>query len=176
MAYSVEVTLGTGNKVSLNDEAQEVSVSITYRLEQEDTDVLVLVEEKAEELVAAHALAWKQVKQDSWPTVIDKTEEVEINDSKTDVQEDIVQSENESTAAQTQLIYSLSQQAGLREDDLENRLQTAYGCHLPEELSHSQAARLIVEIGREERERFEQERERTQQRDGPANKTPYNSP
>ncbi len=63
MAYAVEITLGTGNKVSLNYQSQEVNVSLTYRLEREDKDVLAVVEDKANELVRAHALAWKRVKE-----------------------------------------------------------------------------------------------------------------
>jgi hypothetical protein len=59
MAYPVQVTLTTGNKVSLNYQSQEVSVTLTYQLEREDTDVLALVQEKTRELALAHQLAWQ---------------------------------------------------------------------------------------------------------------------
>jgi hypothetical protein len=59
MAYPIQVTLSTGNKVSLNYQSQEVSVTLTYQLEREDTDVLALVQEKTRELAQAHQLAWQ---------------------------------------------------------------------------------------------------------------------
>jgi hypothetical protein len=62
MAHAVEITLGTGNKVSLNCQSQEVSVSITYQLEREDTDVLQVVEEKATEVAQAHQKAWEALR------------------------------------------------------------------------------------------------------------------
>ncbi len=156
MAYAVEVTLVTGNKVSLNYQSQEVSVSITYQLESEDGDVLAVVAEKTNELVAAHALAWKRVK-GAQPVTIEKTENVETGHGDSDQKEAPVSGKS-STAAQVQLIYSLCLQAGLTKDQLERRIQTTYGYELPEELNHNQAATLIVELGQEERDRFNMHR------------------
>ena len=62
MPDAVEITLSTGNKVSLNYQSHEVSVSIIYQLEREDTDVLKVVEEKAKEVAKAHAKAWRAVR------------------------------------------------------------------------------------------------------------------
>ncbi len=59
MAYPIQVMLTTGNKVSLNYQSQEVSVTLTYQLEREDSDVLALVQEKTKELAQAHQLAWQ---------------------------------------------------------------------------------------------------------------------
>lgn len=59
MAYAVQVTLGTGNTVSLNYQSQNVSVSVTYQLEREDSDLLAVVQEKTAELAQAHRLAWQ---------------------------------------------------------------------------------------------------------------------
>ena len=59
MAYAVQVTLSTGNKVSLNYQSQEVSVGVTYQLERDDTGLLALVQEKTAELAQAHRLAWQ---------------------------------------------------------------------------------------------------------------------
>lgn len=67
MAYAVELTLGTGNKVSLNYQSEEVNVSITYKLEREDGDVLGVVHAKAPELIEAHGLAWEQVREAKMP-------------------------------------------------------------------------------------------------------------
>jgi len=169
MAHAIEVTIGTGNKVSLNYQSQEVNVSVTYKLEREDTDVLAVVRDKAEELVRAHALAWKQVKEGERP---ETAEEEEILAEEAPVVEDAKENENHgiedsATAAQVRLIYSLSGQAGLDDDELRRRVQDNYGRSLPEDLSCEQAAKLLVELGREERERFERERSRSSQRREP---------
>ena len=54
IAYLVEVTLGTGNRVSANYKSQEVSVSITYQLDPDDRDVLAVIGEKAREPMATY--------------------------------------------------------------------------------------------------------------------------
>jgi hypothetical protein len=59
MAYATQVTISTGNKVSLNYQSQEVSVTLTYQLEREDADVLAIVKEKTAELAEAHRSAWQ---------------------------------------------------------------------------------------------------------------------
>lgn len=161
MAYAVEVTLSTGNKVSLNTQSQEVSVSITYQLEREDTDVLAVVQEKAGELVEAHALARKRVKESARLPAREVDQKEETSPLQADVQEKTQEREKRATPMQTQLIRSLGQQAGYSEDEMKKRIQEAFGgCDVPEDLSHSQAAALLVQLGQEERERFEQERTR----------------
>jgi len=50
MAYATQMTLGTGNKVSVNYQSQEHSVSVTYQLEREDTNLLQVVQEMRERL------------------------------------------------------------------------------------------------------------------------------
>ena len=150
MAYAVEVTISTGNKISLNYQSQEVNVSLTYRLEREDTDVLAVVEDKADELVRAHALAWKRVKEGERPEPA-KEEEYPV------LEEPPAQKDG-ATQAQVRLICSLGRQAGLDEDELKTKIRRFAGYDDPESLSYDQAASLIVELGREERERFEQER------------------
>ncbi len=173
MAYAVEVTIGTGNKVSLNYQSQEVNISVTYRLEREDKDVLAVVRDKADELVRAHALAWKRVKEGERPETI---EEKETLAEEMPVLEDAKEHENhtiedKATAAQVRLIHALSGQAGLSEDELRNRIRDEYRCETPEELSRDEAAKLLVELGREERERFEQERSRSNRRREPDEET-----
>jgi hypothetical protein len=59
MAYVTQVTISTANKVSLNYQSQEVSVTLTYQLEREDTDVLAVIREKTAELAQAHRMAWQ---------------------------------------------------------------------------------------------------------------------
>ena len=67
MAYPVEITISTGNKVSLNYQSEEVNVSITYKLERGEENVLEVVEQKAPELVEAHRLAWERVREAKTP-------------------------------------------------------------------------------------------------------------
>jgi len=173
MAYAVEITLGTGNKVSLNYQSQEVNVSLTYKLEREDKDVLAVVEDKANELVRAHALAWKRVKEGERPEPV---KEEEILADEAPVVEDAKEIENleiekGATAAQVRLIHALSGQAGLSADELRDRIRDGYRCETPEELKRDEAAKLLVELGREERERFERERSRSSQRREPDEQT-----
>ena len=51
-----------GNKVSLNYQSQEVSVTLTYQIEREDSDVLAVVKEKSIELAQAHRVAWQTLR------------------------------------------------------------------------------------------------------------------
>ena len=62
MAYAIQLTIGTGNKVSINYQSQEVSVSLTYQLERHETDVLQVVQEKAVEVAQAHQAAWQRIR------------------------------------------------------------------------------------------------------------------
>jgi len=175
MAYAVEITLGTGNKVSLNYQSQEVNVSITYQLEREDTDVLALVGDKADELVRAHALAWKRVKEGERPEPVkeEKTlvEEALVLEDPQEQETENLEIVDKATAAQVRLIYSLSGQAGLSADELRDRIRDGYRCETPEELKRDEAAKLLVELGREERGRFERERSRSSQRREPDEQT-----
>ena len=180
MAYAVEVTIGTGNKVSLNYQSQEVNVSLTYRLEREDTDVLAVVEDKANELVRAHALAWKRVKEGERPEAVKEEEKLAdeapvVEDAK-ELEIENLEIENgaiedSATAAQVRLIHLLSGQAGLREEELRRRIRDDYKCEIPEELKRDEAAKLLVELGREERERFDKERSRSSRRREPDEET-----
>ena len=62
MAYATQMTISTGNKVSLNYQSQEVSVTLTYQLEREDSDLLHVVREKTMELAQAHQAAWQTLR------------------------------------------------------------------------------------------------------------------
>jgi hypothetical protein len=63
MAYATEITMGTGSKVSVNYQSQEVNVGVTYQLEREDENLLELVESKAAEVESAHRRLWKTIKE-----------------------------------------------------------------------------------------------------------------
>jgi len=168
MAYPIEVTIGTGNKVSLNYQSQEVNMSLTYKLEREDKDVLAIVRDKADELVRAHALAWKRVKEGKRPEAVKEesrlADEAPVVEEPKELETENLEIEDKATAMQVRLIHSLGQQAGLSGDELRNRIRDGYRCETPEELKRDEAAKLLVELGREERARFEQNRSRSSQR------------
>lgn len=137
--------------------------------------MLLVVQEKANELVRAHALAWKRIKEGEQPEPV-KEEETLAEEAP--VLEDPQERELENyeigdsvTAAQVRLIHSLSAQAGLSEEELRSRLQDSYGYKICEKLKREQAAKLLVELGREERERFEQERSHSSRRREPDEET-----
>lgn len=62
MAYATQITIGTGRKVSVNYQSQEVQVGVTYQLEREDQNLLQLVETKAAEIESVHRRLWKKLK------------------------------------------------------------------------------------------------------------------
>lgn len=67
MAYATQITIGTGRKVSVNYQSQEVQVGVTYQLEREDQNLLQLVETKAAEIESVHRRLWKKLKSERKP-------------------------------------------------------------------------------------------------------------
>ena len=63
MAFVTQVSIGTSQKVSVDYQSQEVSVSVTYSLEREDTDLLAFVSEKTTEVERAHAAIRQRIKE-----------------------------------------------------------------------------------------------------------------
>lgn len=180
MAYPIELTLGTGNKVSLNYQSQEVNVSLTYKLEREDTDVLAVVEDKADELVRAHALAWKRLKGGERPDPVKETnrgtDEAPVleNPQELECEDGEIQRQHRgpgATRAQVRLIHAMNRQAGLDEEELRDRIRDDYQGDNPEQLDRHDAAELLVDLGRKERERFAWERERSLQKREPGEET-----
>lgn len=63
MAYVTAVTIGTSNKVSVDYQSQEVSVSVTFQLERSDGDLVSFVEDKAAEVERAHSTVWRRIRE-----------------------------------------------------------------------------------------------------------------
>lgn len=63
MAIVTTVSIGTGNKVSVDYQSQEVSVNVTYELERDDADLLAFVTEKAAEVEEAHSAIWRKIRE-----------------------------------------------------------------------------------------------------------------
>ena len=62
MAFVTSLTIGTASKVAMNFQSQEVSVTVTYQLERQDTDLMQIVEEKAAEVEQAHSTIWRRIR------------------------------------------------------------------------------------------------------------------
>ncbi len=63
MAIATGLSIGTSNKVSVDYQSQEVSVSVTYELERHDTDLLAFVADKAAEVEQAHTAVWRRIRE-----------------------------------------------------------------------------------------------------------------
>lgn len=63
MAIATAMSIGTSNKVTVDYQSQEVSISITFELERGDTDLQALVTDKAAELERAHSAAWRRIRE-----------------------------------------------------------------------------------------------------------------
>lgn len=63
MAIATEMSIGTSNKVTVDYQSQEVSISITFELERTDTDLQALVAEKAAEVERAHSSVWRRIRE-----------------------------------------------------------------------------------------------------------------
>ncbi len=61
MAFAKEMTIATGHTVRLNGDEHEIKVSLTYELERDDYDVLLLAAVKAGEVQKAHKAACQQM-------------------------------------------------------------------------------------------------------------------
>ncbi len=63
VATITTVSIGTGNKVSVDYQSQEVNINVTYELERSDTDLNAFLNEKAQEVEAAHSLLWRRIRE-----------------------------------------------------------------------------------------------------------------
>ena len=63
MAIIATVSIGTGNKVSVDYQSQEASINVTYQLERTDTDLKAFMHEKAAEVEEAHSLLWRRIRE-----------------------------------------------------------------------------------------------------------------
>lgn len=156
MAVVTEVTISTGNTVGIGGQAREVGVSLTYRLEREDSDVMRLVRDKASEVARAHQIAWKSIRDEQ---VASRSEVLEETASPQDAQvladgEDEEPEVEPATETQIKAIEAVARASPLSDDEFEALLQERFGCSQVSELSRPQAGRLLVEMQRSERERL----------------------
>ncbi len=172
MAYAIQVTIGTGSKVSLNYQSQEVNVSVTYQLERSDTDVLQVVQEKATEVAQAHQAAWQRIRdvkveekvgnrqQSSAPTP-PSTEGITTScgDSVLEAQAATLCALDEvATAGQQAALRALLAHTGVCDEQIRERLQTDFSCSGIEELARRQASQWLLQLQRQEREHAQERR------------------
>lgn len=179
MAYATQLTIGTGNKVSINYQTQDVSVALTYELEREDTDVLAVAREKSIEVAAAHRIAWERIRDEkvnrNKPS---QTKEIERNEGEAKPEtvvsevghialdspsqgEEQIEVEEEGTASsvpvvpltggQLAAIEALLVQVGWSQSQLEDHLLDQFGKAELIELSTTEAAQMLLQLQRDAR-------------------------
>ena len=163
MASPIQVTLSTGNKVTVNYQSQEVGVSVTYQLERGDTDVLSVVRDKAPELVKAHQLAWAYVRGEAGAqetSTLDSSvpASASIEESATDEGLETAPDELLS-GAQLNALEALFVQGGWSQSRVEEHLLDEFGKSELTELSSSEAAQLLLELQREARTKAQEARQ-----------------
>lgn len=160
MAYPIQLTIGTGNKVSVNYQSQEVNVSVTYQLESEDTDLLSFARDKAGEIAAVHGIAWEQIRGEKAAKTATKknAESSEETDSKPEATPQKVEPTDEESVPVTPLtegqlaaIEALTAQADWSEEQTRETLRDRFGKAELNELSTVQAAQLLLDLQRAER-------------------------
>ena len=160
MAYPIQLTIGTGNKVSVNYQSQEVNVSVTYQLESEDTDLFHFARDKANEVAAVHGIAWKQMQGNAQAKSATRTE-VKSSD-KTDAKPEPVpqnvkpkseESVSETTITDGQLsaLEALTIQASWSQEQTREMLRERFSKAELSALSTAQAAQLLLDLQRAER-------------------------
>lgn len=169
VAHPVEFTLSTGNKVVVNYQSQEVSVSVTYQLERGDDDLLAVVGQKADEVVAVHRLAWARVRGEAGggdnATPDARASPDEENTSSSPADDGGIAAPAESSCdeflsgAQLAAIEALFVQGGWSQSRMEERLIEEFGKSEITELTVSQASQLLVALQREARHKAQNERQ-----------------
>lgn len=177
MAYATQLTIGTGNKVSLNYQSQDVNVSLTYELERGDTDVLAVVQEKAAEVAAVHRMAWKHIRDArvKGETIAPATPGSSIGASEpsgspvvTRSPEESSDEEERATAGQQTALRALLAHLEWSEEQVTAQMAARFNCSDVEHLTQRQVAAWLLELQRNEREKAQQRRQNAAQLNGKA--------
>ena len=160
MAYPIQLSIGTGNKVSVNYQSQEVNVSVTYQLESEDTDLLKFARDKASEVAAVHGIAWKQMQGNAQAksTTRTKAKSSDEADSKPEIAPQKVEPKVEESLPQSPItdgqlaaLEALTAQADWSEEQTRETLRERFNKAELSELSTAQAAQMLLDLQRAER-------------------------
>ena len=177
MAYATELTIGTGSKVTLHYNSQEVSVALTYELEREDTNVLAIVQAKAQEVARAHQSAWERIRDAKTEKTQSREEEAEASQHSGDPEaapplviapsSTLSSGEDETaTAGQQSALQSLLSHIGWNEEQIMQHLTTHFACSSIDYLTQRQAAQWLLDLQRSEREKAQQRRSQVAQLNG----------
>lgn len=198
MAYATEVTISTGNKVSINYQTRDVSVSVTYQLEREDTDVVTVVREKTKELAQAHRAVWQTLHDAKVATVRETAPErpetvlgphsakAETANSSTQTTEPPSSQPSPGmevpptlsapvpaiSPGQIAALLLLLAEARWSEQRRRDYLRERFSCDRVDELNAEQAKEWLLELQRAEREASQQHRLENAHRNGSRNGTP----
>lgn len=160
MAYPIQLTIGTGNKVSVNYQSQEVNVSVTYQLESEDADLLSFARDKAGEIAVVHGIAWEQIRGEKGAKIATrkKTKSSDETDSKPEVTPQKVPPATEEllpeaplTDGQLAALEALTAQANWSDEQTRETLRDRFDKAELKQLSTVQAAQLLLDLQRAER-------------------------
>jgi hypothetical protein len=172
MAYAIQATIGAGNKVSLNYQSQEVNVSLTYQLERQDTDVLHVIQEKAEEVARAHQAAWQRIHDVKVEGNAENRQKSPASDPPSagatapgageaalEAQAAASTAADEvATAGQQAALRALLTHTGVSDEQVREKLQADFSCSGIEELTRQQASQWLLQLQRREREQAQQRR------------------
>jgi hypothetical protein len=186
MAYAVQLTIGTGQTISLNAQSQDVSVSLTYQMEREDADVLAVVEEKAREVAKAHRVASDFLKGVKAPGKAFGADDGAAPMQRSAPQEnvaapgsgrapDVGERDGTATEAQISALQALLARAIWGEERVREHLETHFGCSDLASLTREQCNAWLLELQRTLREQARTRRTQPQWR-APARPNGQNGP
>ena len=160
MAYPIQLSIGTGNKVSVNYQSQEVNVSVTYQLEREDTDLLRFACDKASEVATVHGIAWEQIQSNAGAKSVAR-KKVKSSDEMDSTSEPAPQKaahrseepmpQSPITDGQLAALEALTAQADWSQEQTRETLRERFEVAELSELSTAQAAQLLLDLQRTER-------------------------
>lgn len=146
MAYPVEVTISVGSFAGSN--SQGIAVSLTYRLERADTDVLAVIVDKVAEVVQGHQLVQNGVREagaQNRVEVAGASKPLEPQDSG-----------EPCSAAQIGALQALLSRGGWSESEAQEEMKSRSEVASFEQLSARQATAWLLDLQRLEREKARQ--------------------
>lgn len=146
MAYPVEVTISVG--ALAGSDSQGVGVSLTYRLERADTDVLEVIADKVAEVVQGHRLVQNGVRETG------AEDRVEVAGASKPLESE--ESGEPCSAAQIGALQALLSRGGWSESEVQEEMKSRFEVASLEQLSARQATVWLLELQRLEREKARQ--------------------
>lgn len=168
MAFATRMSIGTGTKVSVDYQSHDVSINVSYELERADTDLLQLIDEKVVELELLHTHLWERIRElraaraagegrESTPATTDHPVTIPVSTNGNSTQPPAASNgtppEPKAPAAHVRAITALVKRADISDAELQSMLQERFHKNAADELSKNEAAALLQELQRREREK-----------------------